>query len=97
MIPLEDVFTGIGVVLRERQTNGIPNERCLLVNAFGAGVLCGFAEKTKLLEDGGLGAEIKEMPALERVDCFARHHTHVSGFEVEGFRRWPVEANDGVE
>ena len=39
-----------------------------------------------LLENGGLGAEVKEVPALKGVDGFARHHADECGFQVELFR-----------
>ena len=38
-----------------------------------------------LLEDGGLGAEVEQVPTLKGVDGFARHHAYERGFEIKLF------------
>jgi len=49
------------------------------------------------LEDGGLGAEVEHVPALERVDSLTGHQAHEGSLKVERFWCAPIKSHDRIE
>ena len=58
---------------------------------------CRVAPTTISFQNGGLGGDVQEVPALEGVDGFVWHQPHVRGLEVERLRTAPVEPHDRIE
>ena len=56
-----------------------------------------FRTNRKLLEDGGLRADVQDVPTLEGIDRLIRHEQHVRRLKVERFRLAPIESHDRIE